>query len=343
VVGLGTAVFGVLRSSEWGWITPKPDAPSLLGISLTFWLMAFGLFVVWLFFLWQRRLMRLGKEPLIDPTMLANRQLTGGLVMFFFQFLLQAGVFFIVPLFLSVVLELSAIDTGLRIMPLSVALLLAAAGVPKVWPAASPRRVARVGLLLMLGGIITLMSGIDIDASAAVVGVPLILIGLGIGALSSQLGAVTVSSVPTSESGEVGGLQNTATNLGASLGTALAGSVLIAVLTASLLSGISGNDEVPESVQDQASVELASGVPFVSNTQLAEALDDAGVPADASAEIVSQNEDARVEGMDTALGVLALLAVISLFFTSRLPTEQPAGDDVAEDVPAGAAPLPDPA
>jgi hypothetical protein len=343
VVGLGTAVFGVLRSSEWGWITPKPDAPSLLGISLTFWLMAFGLFVVWLFFLWQRRLMRLGKEPLIDPTMLANRQLTGGLVMFFFQFLLQAGVFFIVPLFLSVVLELSAIDTGLRIMPLSVALLLAAAGVPKVWPAASPRRVARVGLLLMLGGIITLMSGIDIDASAAVVGVPLILIGLGIGALSSQLGAVTVSSVPTSESGEVGGLQNTATNLGASLGTALAGSVLIAVLTASLLSGISGNDEVPESVQDQASVELASGVPFVSNTQLAEALADAGVPADASAEIVSQNEDARVEGMDTALGVLALLAVISLFFTSRLPTEQPAGDDVAEDVPAGAAPLPDPA
>jgi hypothetical protein len=50
--------------------------------------------------------------------------------MFFFQFLLQAGVFFVVPLYLSVVLELSAIETGLRIMPLSVALLVSAAGIP---------------------------------------------------------------------------------------------------------------------------------------------------------------------------------------------------------------------
>ncbi|WP_426571129.1 MFS transporter [Aquihabitans sp. McL0605] len=338
VVGLGTAVFGVLRSSEWGWVTPKPGAPSLLNTSLTFWFIIFGLGVVWLFFIWQHRLLRNGKEPLIDPSMFSNRQLTGGLVMFFFQFLLQAGVFFIVPLFLSVVLELSAIDTGLRIMPLSVALLLAAAGVPKVWPEASPRRVARVGLLLMLGGILTLIGGIDIDSGAGVVAVPLILIGLGIGALSSQLGAVTVSAVPTSESGEVGGLQNTATNLGASLGTALAGSVLIAVLTGSLITGIATNDQVPAAVQDQAAVELASGVPFVSNTQLSAALDDAGVPSEANAAIVSENEAARVQGMDTALAVLAILATVSLFFTRRVPTTQPTGTD---DAAAGAGPDPD--
>jgi hypothetical protein len=40
--------------------------------------------------------------------------------------------------------------------------------------------------------------------------------------LASQLGAVTVSAVPDEQSPEVGGLQNTATNLGASLGNALA-------------------------------------------------------------------------------------------------------------------------
>src|SRR4051812_24678558 len=49
VLGLGTAVFGVLRSSEWGWVIPKPDAPSLLDISLTFWFIVIGMFVVWLF------------------------------------------------------------------------------------------------------------------------------------------------------------------------------------------------------------------------------------------------------------------------------------------------------
>ena len=340
VVGLGTAVYGVLRSSEWGWIIPKPGGPELLGISPTFWLIAFGMFVVWLFFVWQHRLIRLGKEPLIDPALLAVPQLAGGLIMFFFQFLLQAGVFFIVPLFLSVVLELTAIQTGLRVMPLSIALLIAAAGVPKVWPAASPRRVVRVGLLLMLGGIVSLLSGIELDATAAVVAVPMILIGLGIGSLSSQLGAVTVSAVPTEQSGEVGGLQNTATNLGASIGTALAGSMMIAVLTSSAIGGINTSQDVPASVQEAATTELADGVPFISDSQLEDALADTDLSPEASDAIIAANKSARVEGMDAALGVLALLAVASLFFTRRVPEHQPTGDD---PVAAGAPPEPAPA
>lgn len=329
VVGLGMAVFGVLRSSEWGWVVPKPGGPEILGISPTFWLIAAGMAVVWLFFQWQHRLIRTGKEPLVDPALLAVPQLTGGLIMFFFQFLLQAGIFFIVPLFLSVVLELTAIETGVRIMPLSLALLVAAAGVPKVWPKASPRRVVRLGLLLMLAGILTLLSGIDLDANAGVVALPMILIGLGIGALASQLGAVTVSAVPTEQSGEVGGLQNTATNLGASIGTALAGSVMIAVLTSTAISGVTTSSAIPAEVQQQASVEMAAGVPFVSDTQLEDALADTDLSAAASDEIVQTNKEARVDGLDAALAVLALLAVVSLFFTRRVPEEQPTGVDVA--------------
>ena len=73
----------------------------------------------------------------------------------------------------------------------------------------------------------------------------MLLAGLGIGALASQLGAVTVSAVPDEQSGEVGGLQNTVTNLGASIGTALAGAVLISGLTASFLTGMQDNPERP--------------------------------------------------------------------------------------------------
>ena len=61
----------------------------------------------------------------------------------------------------------------------------------------------------------------------------MLLAGLGVGALASQLGAVTVSAVPDEQGGEVGGLQNTVTNLGASIGTVVAGAVLISVLTGS--------------------------------------------------------------------------------------------------------------
>ena len=113
-------------------------------------------------------------------------------------------------------------------------------------------------------------------ADSSIVFVPLLIMGLGIGALASQLGAVTVSAVPTEKSSEVGGLQNTASQLGASIGTALAGSVLIAVLTTSFLTGIQQNPDVPEEVKSQASVDLAAGVPFISNEELETLMTEAG-------------------------------------------------------------------
>lgn len=327
VAGLGIAVYGVLRSSEWGWIIPKAGARSFASLSLTIWFLLLGTFTVWVFIGWQNHLVANGRDPLVRPTMFANRQLTGGLLMFTFQFLLQSGVFFVIPLFLSVVLELSAIQTGLRVMPLSIALLLAALAVPRLFGTASPRRLVRVGLLFMLAGILLLLTGVDLDASAAVVMLPMLLIGLGIGTLASQLGAVTVSAVPTSESGEVGGLQNTATNLGASIGTALAGSVLIAVLTTSLIAGVEENPAVPAQVKEQATVALSPGVPFISDSMLESEMVQAGAPQSVIEQVVDENRSARIEGLQAAFAILALLAIVSLLFTGRVPDEQPTDRD----------------
>ena len=72
--------------------------------------------MVWLFLEWERRLEKRGAEPLVRPELFANRQLAGGLVLFFYQYLIQAGLFFTIPLYL-VALGLSAIDTGIRILP----------------------------------------------------------------------------------------------------------------------------------------------------------------------------------------------------------------------------------
>ena len=327
--GLGLAVFGVLRSSVWGWVAPKPDAPELFGISATLWLILAGLFLIWLFFEWESRLERRGEEPLVRPSMLRNVQASGGLRMFFFQYFVQAGVFFVVPLFLSVSLGLSAIDTGVRILPLSITLLLAAAGIPRFRPNANPRRVVRLGLVAMFAGTVVLLAAIDEDASAEIVTLPLLLLGFGIGALASQLGAVTVSAVPDEQSPEVGGLQNTATNLGASLGTALAGSVLIASLTATLLAGIEQNPAVPPEVSRQADTQLSSGVPFLSDDALEAELEQAGVTDQTAAAIVDENATARLAALRAALAVIAIVAAAALFFSRPIPTRQPgsqAGD-----------------
>jgi MFS family permease len=321
--GLGLAVFGVLRSSEWGWVLPKPDGPAILGFSPTIVLILAGLFVLWMFGVWEHRVVQRGGEPLVRLPMFGNRQFAGGLVMFFFQFLVQAGLFFTIPLYLSVALGLSAIDTGLKIMPLSITLLIAAAGIPRFLPDVSPRRVVQAGLLAMFAGIVSLFMGMDVDAGAKIVTVPLLLAGFGIGALASQLGSVTVSAVPDDESAEVGGLQNTATNLGASLGTALAGSLLIAMLTTSFLTGIAQNPAVPPEVAAQANVELAGGIPFISDADLEEALTKAGVSAEVTQGVVDENEQARLDGIRIALAALGLIAVLALFLSTRIPAEQP--------------------
>jgi MFS family permease len=331
--GLGLAVFGVLRSSVWGWVTPKQDAPELFGISAVLWLVLGGLFVIWLFFEWESRLEQRGAEPLVRPSILRNVQLRGGLTMFSFQYFVQSGVFFVVPLFLSVSLGLSAIDTGIRLLPLSVTLLIAAAGIPRFRPDANPRRVVRFGLLAMFAGTVVLLAAIDEEASAEIVTLPLLLLGLGIGALASQLGSVTVSAVPDEQSPEVGGLQNTATNLGASLGTALAGSVLIAILTTTLLTGIQGNPAVPPDLQEQANVELSSGVPFLSDADVEAALEEAGIPPDTTAAIVTENQKARLRALRSALAIVAVIAAAALLFSGPIPTRQPGSD--AADEPRG--------
>ena len=228
ILGLGMLVFGVLRSSAWGWVTPKQDAPQFFGVSLTLWLILLGLLTLWALLAWESRLERQGREPLFRPSMFRNRQMVGGLTMFLFQYFIQAGVFFTIPLFLSVVLELSAFETGLR-------LVLALAGAPgcgagrstplaqRVAPAGrapgpppAARRHYRSHRRARRGGHRQRRH----DPAAAD--------GPGHRRAGLTVGRGDISAVPDEQSSEVGGLQNTALNVGASLGTALVGSILIA-------------------------------------------------------------------------------------------------------------------
>jgi MFS family permease len=323
-LGLGLFVFGILRSSEWGWIQPKASGPSWGGVSPTLWLMLAGLLVLWVFFRWEARIEEHGGEPLLRADLLRNKQLTGGLAMFFIQYLMQAGLFFVVPLFLSVCLGLSALATGARLLPLSVTLLVAAVGIPKFWPAVSPRLVVRSGLLALLAGTCVLLAGLDPDAGAEIVFVPMLLIGLGVGALASQLGAVTVSAVPDDRSPEVGGVQNTMTNLGASIGTALAGSVMIAAVSSAFLANINQSPAIPASAKSQAQVQLAGGVPFVSDADLKSALDKGNVDEEAASAALDAYGDARIAGLQSSLALLAFVALIGLFLAQRIPRRQPA-------------------
>ena len=118
-------------------------------------------------------------------------------------------------------------------------------------------------------------------------------------------------------------MQNTGTNLGASIGTALAGSILIAFLTSSFLTGIQQNPAVPADVKAQANVELAGGVPFISDADLQAALDQEGASQETTTAVLEVNQQARLDGLRAALVVLAGVALLALFAARRIPTLQP--------------------
>jgi hypothetical protein len=151
----------------------------------------------------------------------------------------------------------------------------------------------------------------------------MLLIGLGIGALASQLGSVTVSAVPDDQSPEVGGVQNTMTNLGASIGTALAGSIMIASVSTAFAANIQQSSAIPSRIKSESSVKIASGVPFVSDADLEAALDEAHISSRTTEAALDSYRDARIAGLKSALAILAVLAVLALFYAQRIPTTQP--------------------
>jgi MFS family permease len=322
-LGLGAIVLGILKGGTWGFVKPKPEAPEWLGLSPVIWMILAGALVLVLFMWWEDRRIKRGEGALLDPKLLRVRQLRSGVSSFLFMFLIQAGIFFTIPLFLSVALGISAVETGVRLLPLSLTLLLFAVGVPRIRPNASPRRVVRIGFLLLFAGLVLLVALLDVGVGPEIITWPLLLAGSGLGMMASQLGAATVSSVPDEQSGEVGGVQNTGTQLGASIGTALAGAVLVSAMTTSFFTNIENNPKVPDSVVSQAHTELAAGVPFMSEADVRAGLEEANVPKETADEIVKANEKAQIDGLRAAEAILAFFALLALPFTRGIPTLQP--------------------
>jgi MFS family permease len=335
--GLAMIVLGVLQSSSWGWVAPRipsgPDAtPQIAGISLTAWLILAGLFALWMLTVWLDHRKTRGQAPLFDPVLLENRQLRGGLSVLLTQYLVSSGLFFTVPLFLTIVLGLDAFETGIKMLPLSLALILVAPAVPRFAPHASPRRVARFGLLLLAGAALLLAFLLgEYPADAGIVTVPFLLLGAGLGLLASQLGNVIVSSEPVESSGEVGGLQYTAQNLGASLGTALIGAVVIGTLATQLLQGIEESPAVSDQVEQAASIRLEAGVEFVSDAQLEEALAETPIPPEEQQAIAAANSEARIEALQFGMVAVAVVALLGLFPTMRLPSKALRSAEITAD------------
>ncbi len=325
-LGLGLIVYGVLQSSTWGWVTPRNSPVTVFGFSLTLFVIVGGAVVLAGFVRWQRFRESRGRDPLVRLDRLRLPALRSGLWMFLAQNLILMGIFFVVPLYLQVVQGYDAFETGLRMLPVSVTLFAVAMSGPVLARHFGPRRVIRAGLVVLMVGAVGLVAVLKPDIVTTPFLVAMGVIGVGIGLLSSQLGNVVQSSVDAEARSEAGGLQYTSQQLGAALGTALIGAVVIGSLAAGLGRAVSADPRISESVSNQVGVQLESGVSFVPVTKVEAGLHDAGVPAEESAAIVEHYSDSQLQALRAGLMLAALLALAALAFTGGLPVTAATAD-----------------
>jgi EmrB/QacA subfamily drug resistance transporter len=324
-LGLGSIVFGILKSSSWGWVQPL-NAPTIggteitpLGFSLVPFLIVGGVVLLWCFGLWEERRERRGEGTLLERALLRIESLRAGLTTLMSQQLVLMGTFFVLPVYLQVVLGLDAFETGKRLLPMSLTMLVAALAGPKLAVRLAPRLVVQLGLAAMVVAALVLVGTIDATLKETPFKLSLALFGLGAGLMMSQLGNVIMSSAPPEKTNEAGGLQGTAQNLGASLGTALIGSVLLGGLLTGFTDRIAENPALPQPVRTEIQRATEQGIDIVTTGQAHASLVAAGLtPAEADA-VTTDYADAQLDALKKAMLAVALLALLSLLFTRRLP------------------------
>jgi MFS family permease len=324
-VGLGLVVFGILKSSEWGLIEPKGALTiggteiTPFGFSAVPFLILAGLGCLAGFAGWEDRRERAGRDTLLDRSLLRIEPLRAGLTTLMMQQLILLGTFFVLPVYLQVVLGLDAFDTGKRLFPMSVAMFAAALLGPKLAAGFAPKRVAQAGLIALAAAAALLLGTIDVKLDEADFAIALAIFGVGAGLLLSQLGNVIMSSVDPSKTNEAGGLQGTAQNLGASLGTALIGAVLIAALTNGFHSRVEQNPAIPAPVRQQIAAAGEKGIPVVPVAEVEKTALEQGTSKETAAAVANDYGDAQLAGLKRAIGAVAVFALLGLWFTRKLP------------------------
>ncbi|MCK8610029.1 MFS transporter [Agromyces sp. C10] len=326
--GLVLIVLGLLQSKTWGWILPL-DSPEIngfpiapFGISLTTWfVLAGGVLIAW-FFRRQRRLVEAGRPPLLDVTLLSIPRLRSGLGALGAQYAVTAGLFFMIPVYLQMTLGLDALETGLRIFPLSISLILfsfAGTRLSNVW---SPRTIVRIGQLVLAASAVVLLASVDVELKVPAFGIGMFTAGAALGLLASQLGNVNMSSVGVEKSSEVGGMQGVFQNLGSSLGTALIGSILIGALATAFAGGVASS-ALPDDVKQEVATATAGGVELVPASSVQQIAEDAGLSEDDAEALTQTYGESQVQALRVAFVGLIAIALAALLFSRNIPSERP--------------------
>lgn len=312
---------GFNNLNGWGILQANPDAPfDIAGMSPAPVLVVAGIVLGQAFFLWTRRRTRTGKVPLVSLSVLGSSRERAAVYAMFIVVALEAALNFTVPLYIQIVQGRTPFDTSLAMLPFNLTVFITATLVVRFYKRFSPRAIGVFSFTLTTVALLWLSFVVTNNWETLPTILGLFVFGVGQGALVTLVFNVLVTAAPKELAGDVGSVRGTTQNLASAVGTAIAGAMLVGILSLNVGQAVINNVDIPDRLIAQVDMDQVN---FVSNDQLREVL----AATDASeAEVeaaVQVNTDARLRALKLGLLILAGVSVVAILPASRLPGYRP--------------------
>jgi predicted MFS family arabinose efflux permease len=309
--------FGFNNLNRWGLGLAGPNAPfDLFGVSPAPVMIVLGIVLGQAFISWTRKRQVSGKTPLLALDVIESAQERAAVYAMFAVVSLEAMLNFTVPLYIQIVQGRSPLATAVAMMPFNLTVFFAAMLIVRFYGRLTPRQIGRYGFVLCTVALLWLAFVVRNDWSAVPVLFGLVVFGIGQGALVTLLFNVLVTASPKELAGDVGSLRGTTNNLAAAVGTAVAGALLVGLLSATVLRTIADNPKLPPEIQAQLDLD---NITFISNDQLQSVMERTTASPAQVVEAVRVNTVVRLRALKIGLVIMAGIALLAIFPAGRLP------------------------
>jgi MFS family permease len=302
VIGMGGVVLGILVWQEGG---------EFVGLIIAVGAIALAVLARWLV-----RRHGEGKVTLLDPDLFKLPNFRIGVSQQALQNITVGGAMIALPIFLQISLGYNALQTGLTLAPLSLTMFGAAMLAGRKAGNRRPASIIRVGFVLSTFGMALLVPVVPRADSGWYLVIPLVIAGAGLGLLVSQLNNYTLAPIDEDRISEAAGVNSAAGSFGLSFGLAMAGGILLAVLSLSFTNMTEDSAVIPTAQQQQIADKLDEDAEVVSSAKLEQLLSEE--PATVRAEVVRINTDATDLSLQIALLVPILAGLLGLFNSFRM-------------------------
>src|SRR4029077_7011203 len=265
---------------------------------------------------WLVRRHREGKVTLLDPDLLKLPHFKIGITAQMLQNITLGGAMIALPIFLQIKLEYDALQTGLSLAPLSLTMFAVAILAGRRSGGRRPASVIRAGFALSTLGLALIIPIAPAADTGWYLAIPLVITGAGLGLLVSQLNNYTLAPIDEDRISEAAGVNSASGSFGLSFGLAMAGGVLLAVLSLSFTNMTEASSVIPADQQQQIADKLDEDAEVTSSAKLEQLL--AEEPEAVRDEVVSINTAATNRSLQVALLIPIVAGLIGLFNSFRM-------------------------